>query len=46
MCLVPDGDFYAAVKAGRADVVTDVIEAFTPTGLRRGQGQSCRPTSS
>jgi len=38
MCLVPEGDFFRAVRAGTADVVTDHIEAFTPTGLRLRSG--------
>ncbi|HEV2535886.1 MAG TPA: NAD(P)/FAD-dependent oxidoreductase [Streptosporangiaceae bacterium] len=38
MCLVPDGDFFEAIKSGRADVVTDHIEAFTRTGLRLRSG--------
>jgi len=38
MCLVPEGDFFAAVRAGKADVVTDHIEAFTATGLRLRSG--------
>ena len=38
MCLVPDGDFFAAVRAGTADIVTDHVEAFTPTGLRLRSG--------
>lgn len=38
MCLVPDGDFFAAIKSGRAEVVTDHIEAFTPAGLRLRSG--------
>ncbi len=38
MCLTPDGDFYAAVRAGRAEVVTDHIETFTPTGIRLRSG--------
>lgn len=39
LCLVPDADLFAAIKAGRADVVTDTIEAFTPTGLRLASGK-------
>jgi cation diffusion facilitator CzcD-associated flavoprotein CzcO len=39
MCLVPDGDFFAAIKSGKADVVTDTIEAFDAAGLRLGSGQ-------
>ena len=38
MCLVPDGDFFAAIRSGRADVVTGQIEAFTQTGLRLRSG--------
>jgi monooxygenase len=39
MCLVPDGDFFAAIKAGQADVVTDHIESFTPAGLQLRSGR-------
>ncbi len=38
MCLVPDGDLFAAIRDGRASVVTDRIEAFTETGLRLSSG--------
>lgn len=38
MCLVPDGDFFAAIKAGQAEVVTDHIEEFTPTGIKLRSG--------
>jgi monooxygenase len=38
MCLVPDGDFFAAIRAGRAEVVTDHIEHFTASGLRLRSG--------
>jgi cation diffusion facilitator CzcD-associated flavoprotein CzcO len=38
MCLVPDGDFFTAVRSGKADVVTDHIEAFTQAGLRLRSG--------
>ena len=33
MCLVPDGDLFAAIKDGSASVVTDRIATFTETGL-------------
>ena len=39
MCLVPNGDFFAAIKSGKADIVTDPIEAFTRTGLRLRSGE-------
>jgi monooxygenase len=38
LCLVPDGDLFQAVAAGRAEVVTDRIETFTETGLRLASG--------
>jgi cation diffusion facilitator CzcD-associated flavoprotein CzcO len=33
VCLVPDGDLFAAIRAGTVSVVTDRIERFTPAGL-------------
>ena len=38
LCAVPENDFYQAVKSGRAEVVTDRIDCFTPTGLRLKSG--------
>ena len=38
MCLAPDGDFFAAIRSGRADVVTDQIAEFTETGIRLESG--------
>ena len=38
MCLVPDGDLFEAIKAGRASVVTDTIETFTEKGVRLASG--------
>jgi len=39
MCLIPDGDFFAAISSGKADVVTDHIESFTADGLRLRSGR-------
>ena len=39
LCLVPDGDFFQAIRAGRVDVVTDRIESFTERGIRLASGQ-------
>lgn len=33
LCLVPDGDFFAAIRAGRAEVVTDRIARFDAAGI-------------
>jgi monooxygenase len=38
LCLAPDGDFFKAVAAGKASVVTDRIEGFTPGGIRLRSG--------
>ena len=35
MCLVPDGDFFAAIRSGRAEVVTEQIEALYEHGTCR-----------
>jgi cation diffusion facilitator CzcD-associated flavoprotein CzcO len=39
LCLVPDSDLFAAIRSGRASVVTDKIETFTERGLRLASGQ-------
>lgn len=39
LCLVPDGDLFAAIRAGTASVVTDRIDAFTERGVRLGSGR-------
>ncbi len=38
LCLVPDADLFAAIRAGRAEVVTDTIERFTAQGIRLTSG--------
>ncbi|MCU0684745.1 MAG: NAD(P)/FAD-dependent oxidoreductase [Polyangiaceae bacterium] len=39
LCLAPDGDFFAAVRQGRASIVTDHLDAFTERGLRLRSGK-------
>ena len=39
LCFVPDGDLFAALRGGRASVVTDRIDSFTPTGVRLASGR-------
>ncbi|MFG2825545.1 flavin-containing monooxygenase [Kitasatospora sp. NPDC048365] len=39
LCAVPDGDLFTALRSGRASVVTDTIETFTPTGIRLASGR-------
>jgi monooxygenase len=38
LCAVPDGDLFKAIRAGKAEVVTDTIEAFTRDGVRLASG--------
>ena len=39
LCLVPNGDLFDAINSGRASVVTDHIDTFTPTGIRLQSGE-------
>jgi cation diffusion facilitator CzcD-associated flavoprotein CzcO len=38
VCVAPDGDFFRAVREGRASVVTDTIDTFTESGIRLRSG--------
>lgn len=39
LAFVPDGDLFEGIAAGKASVVTDEIERFTPTGIRLTSGR-------
>jgi monooxygenase len=39
LCLVPDGDFFEAIKGGRASVATDQIDTFTSSGIQLKSGE-------
>ncbi len=39
LCLVPDSDMFAAIRSGKAEVVTAHIDRFTPTGIRLASGE-------
>ena len=39
VCLVPDGDMFKSMKAGRAKVVTDTIESFDVGGIKLTSGR-------
>jgi cation diffusion facilitator CzcD-associated flavoprotein CzcO len=39
VCIVPGGDLFAAISAGRVDVVTGTIDTFTDRGLRLTTGE-------
>jgi monooxygenase len=38
-CICPDGDFFKAIKTGRASVVTDAIDTFTERGIALKSGR-------
>jgi cation diffusion facilitator CzcD-associated flavoprotein CzcO len=38
LCLVPDADLFASLKAGTSSVVTDHVDTFTKTGLKLKSG--------
>ena len=40
ICFVPNGDFFDAIKTGKASVVTDEIARFTPGGLDLKSGET------
>lgn len=42
ICLVPDDDLYAAIKTGKASVVTDHIEKFTSEGIQLKSGETLK----
>ena len=39
LCLVPNGDFFKAMREGKASVVTDHIASFTETGIQLTSGE-------
>ena len=38
LCLVPDGDLFKSISAGKASVMTDTIERFTSNGIELESG--------
>ena len=39
LCVVPNGDLFEAIKAGKASVVTDHVETFTESGILVKSGE-------
>jgi monooxygenase len=39
LCIVPNADLFKAIRGGKASMVTDEIESFTPGGLRLRSGE-------
>jgi cation diffusion facilitator CzcD-associated flavoprotein CzcO len=39
LCLIPNGDLYAAINSGKASVVTDQIDRITKRGIRLASGE-------
>jgi monooxygenase len=40
LCLVPDGDLFAAIRSGGASIVTDEVDSFTETGVALRSGET------
>jgi monooxygenase len=38
VCIVPDGDLFNSIKAGKVSIVTDRIETFTANGIKLASG--------
>jgi monooxygenase len=38
ICLVPDGDLFAAIRSGRVEIVTDTIAEIVESGIRLSSG--------
>ena len=38
LCLAPEGDLFRTIRGGKAEVVTDTIDRFTPSGIRLSSG--------
>ena len=42
LCLVPDGDLFAAMRSGKVSIVTGTIERFTPERLELSTGETLK----
>lgn len=42
LCLVPDNDMFAAIRAGKVSMVTDTIDTFTEEGIKVSSGQEVK----
>lgn len=42
LCIVPSGDLFKAIRAGKASVETDHIDTFTKDGIRLKSGQELK----
>jgi cation diffusion facilitator CzcD-associated flavoprotein CzcO len=39
VCIVPGGDLFRAIRKGSAEIVTDTITGFSPSGIRLASGR-------
>lgn len=42
LCLVPDGDLFAAMRSGKVSIATGAIDRFTPAGLQLSTGEEVK----
>ncbi|KAJ8608339.1 hypothetical protein MRB53_039679 [Persea americana] len=43
MCMCPDGDFFKALRSGKASIETGVIENITPNAIKLTSGRELNP---
>ena len=43
LCLCPDGDFYAAIRSGKASINTGTIETITTSSIKLASGKELHP---
>ena len=42
LCLVPNGDLFAAISSGKAEIIPDTIQSFTSDGILLTSGQELK----
>jgi cation diffusion facilitator CzcD-associated flavoprotein CzcO len=42
LCLVPDGNLFAAIRSGKVSIATGAIDRFTPDGLQLQSGEEVK----
>ena len=46
LCLVPDGDLFAAMRSGKVSIATGAVDRFTPRAFASQPARTFPPTSS
>jgi len=40
LCLIPDGDLFAAIRTGKVSIATGTVDRFTPAGIQLATGEN------